>query len=203
MSSSADHTAHVVDLRTRRTGGTAATLDSLVQRIARGDPEAFASFYDQVVTRVHGVIRAVLKDPAQTDEVTQEVMVELWRTAPNFESGRGSAQAWAVTIAHRRAIDRVRSSEASRRRDTEHAVANADVDQPGPDQLVEARLESERVTAALSELTAAQRESIELAYFRGLSHAEVATLLDLPLGTVKTRIRDGLIRLRDRLGVSP
>jgi len=203
MSPTADHTAPVVDLRTRRSAGLTATLDALVPRIACGDAEAFERFYDLVVTRVHGVIRSVLRDPAQADEVTQEVMVELWRTAPNFEVGRGSAQAWAVTIAHRRAVDRVRSSEASKRRDTQHAVANADVDLPGPEQLVEARLESERVTAALAELTAAQRQSIELAYFRGLSHVEVATLLDLPLGTVKTRIRDGLIRLRDRLGVTP
>ena len=172
--------------------------------ISRGDQDAFAELYDVLSPRVFGVIRRVLRDPAQSEEVLQEVMVEVWRKAPRYEASLGSVATWIVTMAHRRAVDRVRSEQSSRDRLDrdlrERPVMSDDV----ADEIIDAldlQFESERVTRALEELSALQRESVELAFYGGHTHAEVAALLDIPLGTVKTRIRDGLIRLRDGLGV--
>lgn len=176
--------------------------DDLLERAARGDEAAFAEFYDLVVDRVFGLIRSVLRDPARSEEVTQEVMLELWRTAPRFTSARGSSTTWALTIAHRRAVDRVRSEVASRERDHKVAVRDAVTAAPDVAVMVEDRLDRERVGRAMAELTETQRQAVELAFYGGYSHREVAAMLDLPLGTVKTRIRDGLIRLRDRLEVA-
>jgi RNA polymerase sigma-70 factor (ECF subfamily) len=142
----------------------------------------------------------VLRDPAQAEEVAQEVMLEIWRTASRFEPGRGSAQSWMATIAHRRAVDRVRAAQAAARRDDQAAPREAGYD--GVAEAVEAKLESERVRRCLGSLTELQRESIVLAYYGGYTYREVAGLLGLALGTVKTRMRDGLIRLRDCLGVT-
>ena len=191
----------VVDFLQRRGRPMESSLDDLLVLVARGDRQAFESLYDRLVDRVFGVVRSVLRDPARSEEVTQEVMLEIWRTAPRFERFRGTANAWAMTIAHRRAVDRVRSEQASRERDERHARNRGSDPVPDTGTVVVDLLDRERVVRALGELTAPQRESIELAYFGGHSHSEVAVLLDLPLGTVKTRIRDGLIRLRDRLEV--
>ena len=158
--------------------------------------------YDLVVSRVFGVIRSVVRDPAQSEEVTQEVMLELWRTAPRYDRSLGAATTWALTIAHRRAVDRVRSEQASREREERHAQHHPVEPEADTGSVVVDLIDRERVRRAMDELTDTQRESIELAYFGGHSHSEVAALLDLPLGTVKTRIRDGLIRLRDRMEVT-
>ena len=175
----------------------------LLARVARGDEAAFAELYDLVAPRVHAVVLRVVRDPAQAEEVTQEVMVELWRLAPRFDERRGSVSAWASTVAHRRAVDRVRSTQSARDRDhRDVAERTAAADHDAVSEVVEDRLERERVTRALGSLTPAQRESIELAYFSGYTYREVAAVLDVPEGTVKTRIRDGLIRLRDELEVS-
>lgn len=184
-------------------GGPADDAESLMDRVARGDESAFADLYDMIAPRVHAVILRVLRDPAMSEEVTQEVMVELWRLAPRYEPQRGGITTWASTIAHRRAIDRVRSVQSSRNRDERDAVLDAAA--PAFDdvaEVVEDRLERERVARAMDSLTPAQRESIELAYWSGYTYREVAAVLKVPEGTVKTRIRDGLIRLRDHLGDS-
>lgn len=176
-------------------------LDELVQRIARGDSPAFELLYDQVANTVFGVIRRVLRDPAQSEEVAQEVLIEVWRTAPRFDADRGSASTWILTMAHRRAIDRVRSAQAAH--DREERVAHRD-HVPAYDEVadqVETRLEQEQVRRCLGHLTELQRESVTLAYYGGYTYREVAELLEAPLGTVKTRLRDGLIRLRDCMGV--
>lgn len=177
-------------------------VDELVRRVARGDTAAFEALYDRVVGTVYGVIRRVLRDPAQSEEVTQEVMVEIWRTASRFDRSRGSAGTWIHTMAHRRAIDRVRSTQAAHDRDERigrrDQVAPYDV---VVDQ-VEARLEQQQVRRCLEGLTDLQRESVTLAYYAGYTYREVAEVLDTPLGTVKTRLRDGLIRMRDCLGVT-
>lgn len=175
--------------------------EALLKRSARGDQRAFAAFYDLVSARVFGVIRSVVCDPARSEEVTQEVMLELWRTAPRYSVDRGTALGWALTIAHRRAVDCVRSTESSRRRESRIASEVSPVDSNDPAVITEVRLDAARVSRALNALTESQRESVSLAYFQGYSHSEVASVLDLPLGTVKTRIRDGLIRLRDEMGV--
>ena len=194
--------SEVVDLLSRRSRTAAPGVDDLLAAAAKGDEVAFAQFYDQLISRVFGIVRSVVRDPARSEEVTQEVMLELWRTAPRFERSLGSATTWALTIAHRRAVDRVRSEQASRTRDDRHARQNPEIPEPDTSTVVIDLLDRERVARALTELTESQRESIELAFFGGHSHSEVAALLNLPLGTVKTRIRDGLVRLRDRLEVT-
>lgn len=171
----------------------------LVHLVARGDQQAFARLYDQLAPMVYGVVLKVLRDPAQSEEVAQEVFVELWRTATRFDGTRSSVRTWAAVVAHRRAIDRVRSEQASRRRDDLDALKA-----PAPHDTVVAEVESSidqyRVRKALNALTPTQREAVELAYFGGHTYREVAVLLGVPEGTVKTRIRDGMIKLRDELG---
>ena len=183
-------------------GDQPPTIEDLVQRVARGDGPAFELLYDEVANSVFGVIRRVLRDPAQSEEVTQEVLVEIWRTATRFDPSRGSASTWVHTMAHRRAIDRVRSAQAAHDRETKVAQREHS---PAFDQVaeeVEGRLEREQVRRCLEGLTDLQRESVILAYYGGHTYSEVAELLGVPLGTVKTRMRDGLIRMRDCLGVT-
>jgi RNA polymerase sigma-70 factor (ECF subfamily) len=181
--------------------GAGPDLAELLQRSARGDRAAFATLYDATAARVHGLALRVVRDPAQAEEVTQEAFLEIWRTASRYDSGRGSAVSWLLTITHRKAVDRVRSAEASSRRESTYHHRNQTVDHDTTADAATASLEARRVRAALGALTDVQREAIELAYFGGYTHTEVATLLDLPVGTAKTRIRDGLIRLRDTIGV--
>lgn len=174
----------------------------LLTRVARGDEHAFSELYDLVAPRVHATVVRVVRDPAMSEEVTQEVMVELWRLAPRYDRSRGSVGAWATTVAHRRAVDRVRATQSARDRDQRDVDRTPRADHDEVAELVEDRLERERVTRALASLTATQRESIELAYFSGYTYREVAAVLEVPEGTVKTRIRDGLIRIRDELEVT-
>lgn len=178
------------------------TEEELLLRVARGDETAFSELYDRVSGQVYGVIRRVLRDPARSEEVAQEVLVEVWRTATRFDPDKGSASTWILTMAHRRAIDRVRSVQASR--DREERIARRDRDRPfdAVSEEVETREEHAEVRQALEQLTELQRETVELAYYGGYTYREVSELLDAPLGTIKTRMRDGLIRLRDALGVT-
>jgi RNA polymerase sigma-70 factor (ECF subfamily) len=181
--------------------GSSPHLAELLQRAARGDRAAFAELYDATAARVHGLAVRVVRDPAQAEEVTQEAFLEIWRTASRYDAARGSAVSWLLTIAHRKAVDRVRSAEAASRRESTYHLQNQTVDVDSTAEAATASLEARRVRTALGALTEIQREAIELAYFGGYTHTEVATLLDLPVGTAKTRIRDGLIRLRDTIGV--
>ena len=174
--------------------------DSL-RRAGRGDEAAFAEFYGHVSSLVYGSVLKILRDPAMSEEVTQEVFVELWRLAPRFDGARGSARSWAATIAHRRAVDRVRSEQSSRNREMAESRRAERRRDDVADEVVD-RLDRIRVVDALDELTEAQREAVTLAYYGGHTYREVAVLLGVPEGTVKTRIRDGLIKLRDLMGVA-
>lgn len=173
------------------------TLEAALVATGHGDPTAFAQLYDAFAPRVYGVALRTLRDPHQAEEVTQEVFLQVWRTSAGFDPARGTAGAWVTTLAHRRAVDRVRASVASRRRD--HAEA---AEQPMHDTTADAvhdSLEARMVRGALADLSPLQRQAIELAYFGGHTHVEVSHLLRIPLGTAKSRIRDGLLRLRDAL----
>jgi len=176
-----------------------ATGDLLTQ-VARGDEAAFVKLYDELAPRVYGLCRRIVRDPAQAEEVAQEALVEVWRTAGRYDPAKGSASAWVLTIAHRRAVDRVRAEQAST--DRERRVATEEVPYDDVVEEATARLERQQVRRCLQGLTDLQREAITLAYYRGYSYREVADLLGAGLPTVKTRMRDGLIRLRDCLGVS-
>jgi RNA polymerase sigma-70 factor (ECF subfamily) len=175
-------------------------LDRLLRLVARGDQGAFEEVYERLAGAAYGLICRVVRDPAQSEEVTQEVLLEVWRTASRFDPGRGSAATWVMTIAHRRAIDRVRSETAATQREQRAPQPPTPGDEVA--ESVEASLEAERVRRCLEGLTDLQRESITLAYYGGYTYSQVAALLDTALATIKTRIRDGMIRLRDCLGVS-
>ena len=182
-------------------GGPDGALAELLKQAARGDEHAFADLYDATAARVYGLVLRVVRDPAQSEEVTQECFLEYWRQASRFDPSRGSVISWLLTIAHRKGVDRVRSAQASTRRDTTYHRTTEEVAHDMTAEAATTAIEARRVRAAMSNLTAVQREALELAYFGGYTHTEVATMLDLPVGTAKTRIRDALIRLRDALGV--
>jgi RNA polymerase sigma-70 factor, ECF subfamily len=171
----------------------------LLRRVARGDEAAFSALYDELAPRVYGLARRILRDPAQAEEVAQEALVEVWRTAARFDPAKGSATTWALTIAHRRAVDRVRSEQASTERERRLATEERPYDEVVEEAT--ARLERQQVQRCLEGLTELQREAITMAYYRGYSYREVAELLDTGLPAIKTRMRDGLIRMRDCLGV--
>ena len=182
--------------------GDAQTLEDVVARVALGNEDAFEVLYERVAGQVLGLVRRVLRDPAQSEEVAQEVLVEVWRTAPRFDRDRGSASTWILTMAHARAVDRVRSAQASAARDETAGRRQHGREYDEVAEEVEVRLEQQAVRTCLGTLTDVQREAVQLAYYGGHTYREVAELLDTPLGTVKTRLRDGLIRLRDCLGVT-
>ncbi len=179
----------------------AAHLAELVARSSRGHEEAFSELYDLTASRLYGLVLRVLRSADHAAEVTQEVFVEVWRQSARYAPDKGSVLAWMSTMAHRRAVDRVRSVTSEVARDEHYAVSAAVRETDQVWEGVEQKLDVERVRKGMASLTAIQREALGLAYFGGYTQTQVASLLKLPLGTVKTRIRDGLIGLRDALGV--
>src|SRR5258708_26766503 len=177
---------------------TARGLNDLLKAVARGDERAYEAVYDLTSGWVLGVAKRVLRDPALAEEVMQEVMLEVWRLAGRFDPARGGGSSWVRTLGHRGAGDRVRSERSKAVRELRAARAVVDYDDVA--EAVEASLEAERVKRCLTSLTRLQRECVNLAYYSGYTYREVAELLGVPPGTVKTRMRDGLIRLRDCLG---
>ena len=182
-------------------GGGNEDLDRLLLRVAAADQLAFDLVFRKLARPAYGVIKRVLRDPGRSEEVTQEVMLEVWRTAARFDPVQGRAATWVLTIAHRRAVDRVRTDSAASAREQKTAWVEA-----GPaDQvadIVEAHLDRQRVRRCLEGLTEVQRQSITLAYYGGYTYRQVADQLGATLAAIKSRIRDGLLRMRDCLGVS-
>lgn len=177
-------------------------LRRLVVAVAGGSEEAFARLYDAVAGPVYGTALRTLRNPAHAEEVAQEVLLEVWRGAAGYRPERGTVMAWVLTIARRRAVDRVRSVQAASDRETRVASLEPPAGESVVD-LVERGLDVERVRAALAGLSRVQRESLVLAYYGGYSQREIAQMLRVPLGTVKTRMRDGLIRLRASFATGP
>ncbi len=178
------------------------THEDLIRLVALGDEAAFEELYDAVSPRVYGLVRRVVRDPSQSQEVTQEIFVDIWQQAARFDADRGRAMSWILVMAHRRAVDRVRASQASMDRDLRQGIKEYQESYDDVADTVETAMESQRVQKALETLSTPQQEAIRLAYYGGYTHQEVAEMLKIPVGTVKTRIRDGMIRLRDRLGVA-
>ncbi len=176
------------------------SLEELLRLTASGDQDALATLYDRVAPRIHGLVVRILRDHAQSEEVTQEVFLQIWGNASTFDSTRGSALSWLMTLAHRRAVDRVRSAQAQSVRDEDYESRR---DRPMLDptgQEVEDRWQATAVRTAVMDLGPPHQEALELAYFQGMTHREVSVALGVPLGTAKTRIRDGLRKLRDTMG---
>jgi RNA polymerase sigma-70 factor (ECF subfamily) len=180
---------------------TAADLDPLLRRVAQRDVDAFTDFYDATRTRVYGLVVRVLRDRGYSEETTQDVYLQVWRTAESYDPASGSALAWLLTLAHRRAVDRVRSEQAASQRESRYGAATVE---PADDHVSEAvisREERRRVVACLEGLTDVQRECIELAYYQGMTYREVSERLSANLATVKSRMRDALRSLRNCLGM--
>ena len=176
-------------------------LDVLLRQVARGDSTAFAAVYDLTKARVYGLVVRVLRDAGYSEETTQEIYLEVWRTASEYDPAKGSGLAWLMTMAHRRAIDRVRAEQAGSRRESRYGAANVD---PASDLVADAAIagdERRRVTECLEALTDAQRQCIELAYYSGLTYTEVSQRLAANLSTIKSRMRDALRGLRNCLDV--
>jgi RNA polymerase sigma-70 factor (ECF subfamily) len=177
-----------------------ADAEQLLGRVGRGDEQAFAAVYDLLGAAVYGLARRVVRDPARAEEIAQEVFIQVWQSAARFDASRGSAKGWVLTLAHRRAVDAVRHDQAATNRENRYDWSN------GPDfdeveETVSTTLEHEQVRRCLGGLTELQREAVNLAYYNGHTYAEVAQVLDTNPATIKTRIRDGLVRLRDCMGV--
>lgn len=179
---------------------TADEPEELMRRVTLGDEAAFEQLYDQFSGRVFGLSRRIVRNPSQAEEVAQEVFLEIWRRASRFDAARGSATSWIMTLTHARSVDRVRSVQASADRELKVAYASHEVEVDTVVEAVESKFERRAVQKCLGALTEVQRESITLAYYSGYTYREVAELLSTPLPTIKTRLRDGMIRLRDCLG---
>jgi RNA polymerase sigma-70 factor (ECF subfamily) len=177
-------------------------ISNIMEMVAQGDERAFSELYDQMSPRVFGVVLRVLRDNAQSEEVTQEIFLEVWKIAKQYSPVKGSVSGWIVTIAHRRAVDRVRASQASHNRDLKIGIRDYDSEYDNVAETVETMSEHEKVKEAMNRLTEYQRQAIQLSYYGGYNSKEVSELLHIPVNTVKTRLRDGMIRLRDELGVA-
>jgi RNA polymerase sigma-70 factor (ECF subfamily) len=177
-------------------------LDALLRQVAQRDVDAFAAFYDLTRARVFGLVTRVLRDPGYSEETTQDVYLQVWRNAANYDPAAGSPLAWLMTVAHRRAVDRVRAEQAATQRDSRYGAANVD---PPSDHVADSVIlldERRQVTDCLGSLTDVQREAIQLAYYDGLTYAQVSERLSANLATIKSRMRDAIRGLRRCLGLA-
>jgi RNA polymerase sigma-70 factor (ECF subfamily) len=176
-------------------------LHTLLLRVSHADKDAFAELYDLSAPRIYGMVLKVLRDPGYSEETTQETFLQIWRTASSYDPERGSPLSWMMTLAHRRAVDRVRSAQSGSNRESQYG---SKTHHPAYDEVLESvtqRLEAEAVVRCLDTLTGTQQEAVHMAYYGGLTYREVAEQLGVAVPTVKSRMRDGLIRLKKCLGV--
>jgi len=176
---------------------------TLIERTANGEEAALAALYDGTAALVNGLALRILGDRGAAEEVTGDVYLQVWRQAERYDDTRGTPLTWLLTLARTRAIDRLRAMNVRRAR-TEplRAARTVPTETPGPEERSVVRQRRQLVQRALGRIPAEQRRAIELAYFEGLSHSEIAVAVGAPLGTVKTRVRLGLGRLRDALGIA-
>ncbi len=178
---------------------TVPTDEEIVRRVAEGDQTAIAELYDRYRQAAFGLALRVLRDRGEAEEALLDTFLQIWKTAARYDAGRGSVSAWLMTLARSRAIDRLRARPRPVLATDELEATAPAAGAPGPEEAMEQVLRQRRVTRALSALNEPQRRAIALAYYRGLSHAEIAATLGEPLGTIKSRIRTGLQALRDSL----
>ncbi|MEE3851056.1 sigma-70 family RNA polymerase sigma factor [Gordonia sp. LSe1-13] len=174
-------------------------LRTLLADSAIGDRVAFTRLYDLTSARIYGLALRIVRDRNYAEEVVQEAYLQFWQKADQYHPGRGTVISWMMTIAHRRAVDRVRSEELHSRKATEYESGNQAPPGSVPLDIVVEREESVELRTCLNRLSDLQRDSIEMSYFGGLTYPEVAEHMSTPLPTIKTRIRDGLRKLRNCL----
>jgi RNA polymerase sigma-70 factor (ECF subfamily) len=177
-------------------------LDVLLRQVAQRDVDAFAALYDRTRARVYGMVTRVLRDPGYSEETTQDIYLQVWRSAGSYDPTAGSPMAWLLTLAHRRAVDRVRSEEAASQRESRYGAANLD---PPVDHVADSVIlldERRRVVDCMASLSDLQREAIQLAYYEGLTYVQVSERLSANLATIKSRMRDGIRGLKNCLGIS-
>ena len=176
-------------------------LGTLIERTANGEETALAALYDATCALVNGLAVRILGDRGAAEEVTADVYLQVWRQAVRYDGGRGAPLTWLLTLTRSRAIDRLRAGANQRASSAPlRAALHVASDAPGPEEHSTVRQRRRVVQRALTRLPSDQRRALELAYFEGLSHSEIAATLGEPLGTVKTRVRLGMLRLRDTLG---
>ena len=175
----------------------------LLERVARGDVAALRTIYEQHASRAITIAYRILRNKEEAEDVVQETFLEVWRRSGQFDPGRGGAVAWVVTIARSRAIDRLRARNIAGRTiasAADETVGLLPVPPPSPVAETQRRRDERRIAAALGTLPAAQRRTIELAYFEGLSQSEIAVKTASPLGTVKMRVKLAMAKLAELLG---
>jgi RNA polymerase sigma-70 factor, ECF subfamily len=179
---------------------TAVEDRAAFERMARGDQEALAEIYDRHGRLVYSLAFRIVRDQSDAEDVVQDVFSQAWRQASRYDASRGSVLGWLLTLTRSRAIDRLRGRRSRPEPSGDEGVLNGIPDPAAPaDVQAASAVQATQIRAALDGLTVLQRVAIELAFYEGLTHAEIAERLELPLGTVKTRIRQGLLKLRDRL----
>jgi len=184
--------------KTKKLSDHERDLAMLISKIAKGCESALKKLYDTTISQVYGLAYKILSNNPDADEVALDVFKQIWNKALDYEPDRGTATAWLITMTRSRAIDRIRS-DTKRKTTNEPLLRDALDNAPIPDEISDVREKRELIDKALSELTPQQRQSIELAYFKGLSQSEISKQMNEPLGTVKSWMRTGMIRLREIL----
>ena len=174
----------------------------LMDRLIRRDPRALEALYDRYARAVYSLALRISRQPASAEEIVQDVFLLLWRNAPRYRVSRGPLGPWLFTLARNRALDHLRRKhEKQRRRENPYDLELPEsVAAPSPESSLDDARRAARVRACMADLPQTQRHAIELSFFQGMTHTEIAAALSEPLGTVKNRIRSGLIRLRESLG---